>query len=389
MPARTILRGAVALRPDGRLVHADVLIEDERIAEVRTEVAATEDTAIADVDGLTLLPGFIDVHVHGGGGHSLITNDAEEVRRYARWVVSRGVTSFLATICGDSLEHGLASARTATESVGPIEGGATLVGLNYEGPFISPERLGAIPRDWLQAPTLDLLKELDRAANGTIAVMTVAPELESAIQLIAAADERGIVVSIGHTNATYDQALLGFAAGARHVTHAFNAMRPLHHRDPGPLAAARDWPEATIEVIADGVHLHPATVRLLTHAFGADRVCLVTDAVRPAGLDEGVFRIGGQEAHLESGAIRLPDGTIAGSAATMDTLVRNVVAWEAGTLTEAAAMASTTPARMLGLEAQKGALIPGFDADIVALTPGLEVAKTWVAGQCVYDANHR
>ena len=387
MPNLTILRGANVLRADGRIGPADLLIEDERIADVRPDIPAPENAAIIDVTGLTLLPGFIDVHVHGGGGMSLITNDSEEVRRYARWVVSRGVTAFLPTICGDTLEHGLASTRTATEAVGPIEGGATAIGINLEGPFISPDRTGAIPREWLQTPSLEMLKELDRAANGTLAVMTVAPELPGAVQLIAAADERGIVISIGHTDATYEQTLIGFAAGARHVTHAFNAMRPLHHRDPGPLAAARDWPEATIEMIADGVHLHPATVRLLAHAFGPQRVCLVTDAVPPAGLGIGVFRIGGQEATLLGDAIRLPDGTIAGSATTMDALVRNVVTWEATTLAGAAAMASTTPARMLGLEAQKGALTPGFDADIVALTETLDVARTWVAGVQVYDAD--
>jgi N-acetylglucosamine-6-phosphate deacetylase len=214
--------------------------------------------------------------------------------------------------------------------------------------------------------------------------MTLAPELHGAREIIALALERDARVAIGHTDATYDVAKGAFADGASHVTHAFNAMRPLHHREPGPVGAAIEADGVTIEVIADGVHLHPATVGMLIRAAGVDRVCLVTDAVSPAGLDSGTFRIGREEARLETGSIRLPDGTIAGSAATMDGVVCNVVEWGLTGVAEALKMASHVPARVAGVESRKGAVAAAYDADLVALSEDLQVNRTWVGGRLVY-----
>ena len=221
--------------------------------------------------------------------------------------------------------------------------------------------------------------------EGTIRVMTIAPELDGAAPVINAALAGGVRVSVGHTDAKYEEARDGFSMGASHVTHAFNAMRPLHHRDPGPIGAALASPGVTIEVIADGVHLHPTTVSLLVRALGPDRICLVTDAVRPAGLDSGTFRIGGHDAVMDHGSIRLPDGTITGSAATMDAALRNVVSWGVASVAEGISMASGTPARALGVGDRKGAIAPGNDADIVALDDELNVVATWVGGALVYQ----
>jgi N-acetylglucosamine-6-phosphate deacetylase len=237
----------------------------------------------------------------------------------------------------------------------------------------------------LQAPAGDVLDSLLEATHGTLRLMTVAPELEGASGVIGALVEAGVRVSVGHTDATFAQARDAFEAGASHITHAFNAMRPLHHREPGPLAAALAFGGVTVEVIADGVHLHPATVALLVKAFGHGRVCLVTDAVSPAGLGEGSFLIGGHEARLVGGSIRLPDGTIAGSAATMDAVVRNCVEWAIASLAETVRMASEAPARTLGLADRKGSLSAGMDADIVALDGEMNVVATWVAGRMVYE----
>jgi N-acetylglucosamine-6-phosphate deacetylase len=216
-------------------------------------------------------------------------------------------------------------------------------------------------------------------------MMTVAPELPGAPALMAAAASAGVSISLGHTNAHFDTAATAFKAGASHVTHALNAMRPFHHRDPGVVGAALDASGVTIEVVADGVHLHSATVRMLLRAFGPERAALVTDAVTPAGLDQGLFRIGNEEAVLASGRIVLADGTIAGSAATMDGLLRNVVGWGCATLSEAVRMLSTVPASVAGSGATRGRIAPGYAADIVALTADLEVAATWVAGRQVYS----
>ena len=384
MAGIALLRGARALLPDGRMQAADVLLENGRITAVAPALTAPSNAEIMALEGLTLAPGFIDVHVHGGGGFSLLSADAGEVARYANWAASRGVTGFLATICAASLEQGIACARAGTAAKANREG-ARLLGVNFEGPFVSPERRGALPQSWLQTPDVRLLDRLLDA--GDVRVMTIAPELDGSDAVIRRALERGVTVSLGHTDAAFDIASRAFQAGASHITHAFNAMRPLHHREPGPIGAAMAADNVTVEAIADGVHLHPATVRLLIEALGPDRVCLVTDAVTPAGLDSGVFRIGGEEASLQDGSIRLPDGTIAGSAATMDAVVRNVVEWDCADLAAALRMASAVPSRVAAASARAGAIKPGYDADLVALTPDLRVARTWVAGRVVYSSD--
>jgi N-acetylglucosamine-6-phosphate deacetylase len=376
----TLLRGARVLMPEGSLKAIDVLVEDGQIKDVGSVREVPSGAEIVALDGLTLAPGFIDVHVHGGGGFSLLGADAGEVERYSAWAVSRGVTSFLATICGGNLEHGIACAQ-AVSAAKPD--GARILGVNFEGPFVSPERRGALPKDWLQPPDISVLDRL--FDTGDVRVMTIAPELDGADAVIRRTLDRGVAVSVGHTDATYDVARRAFEAGASHVTHAFNAMRPLHHREPGPIGAAIASKNVTVEAIADGVHLHPATVRLLIQALGPDRVCLVTDAVTPAGLPSGVFRIGSEEASLHDGSIRLPDGTIAGSAATMDGVVRNVVEWGCADLAGALRMASSVPARTAGVADRLGAISRGYDADLVALTPDLRVARTWVGGRVVYS----
>jgi N-acetylglucosamine-6-phosphate deacetylase len=380
MNGRILLSGAEIVTPDGILEAASVLIEDGVIAAVGTHLDAggADET---DLSGCVLAPGFVDVHVHGGGGHSLITSDPAEIQSYARWAVSQGVTSFLATVCTPDVDGALACLR-AVAAAGETTDGARLLGANLEGPFVSPQRRGALPPSWPTAPYSETFQRLHEASNGRLRLITIAPELPGALDVIREAVATGVRVSVGHTDAAYEIAREAFAAGATHVTHAFNAMRPFHHREPGPLGAALEAGGVTVEVIADGVHLHPATVRMLVCAFGPERVALVTDGVTPAGLDSGAFRIGEAEARLENGRMTLPDGTIAGSVATMADVVRNVVRWGVADIAVAATMAATTPARALGLDAR---IAPGCPADLVALTPDLEVARTWVAGRLVYQ----
>ena len=384
MSDRTLLSGARVVTPDSRTEPADVLIEDGRITNVGPDLSA-DGAKTVDLSGHVIAPGFIDVHVHGGGGHPLITPNPGEIEAYSRWAVSQGVTSFLATVCATTPDAALdcltacANAREATD-------GAALLGVNLEGPFVSPERRGALPPSWAATPDIDTFRRLLAASGGKLRLMTVAPELPGATEVIREALSAGVRVSVGHTDATYEVSRDAFAAGASHVTHAFNAMRPFHHREPGPLGAALEAEDVTVEVIADGVHLHPATVRTLVSAFGAERIALITDGVTPAGLDNGTFRIGDVEARLKDGGMRLPDGTIAGSVATMADVVRNVVRWGIADLAAATTMASATPARALGLGERKGRIAPGYDADFVALTADLSVAATWVAGQLAFRA---
>jgi N-acetylglucosamine-6-phosphate deacetylase len=379
-----LLRGAEVLLPEGRIERADVLIEGGKIAQVATRIKPPPEAQIVELSGLTLSPGFIDVHVHGGGGFSLLTGSAEEVASYAAWAPSHGVTGFLATICAANLEDGIACAEAASAAMKRGGDGARILGINFEGPFVNPDRRGALPAGWLQKPDAGILDRL--LAAGAVRVMTIAPELDGAEAVIRKALKKHITVSVGHSNAEYEVAKQAFAAGASNITHAFNAMRPLHHREPGLIGAAIDTKNVTVEVIADGVHLHPATVHLLIKALGPERVCLITDAVTPAGLGSGTFRIGGEEAKLDGVSVRLPDGTIAGSAATMDAVVRNVVNWGCASLASALQMASAVPARVAGVADHASRIAVGRDADLVALTDDLQIARTWVGGRIVYSS---
>ena len=378
-----VLAGARVLTPDEEIAEGSVIVEDGRIAEVAAGLSPPASAEVVDLRGLTLAPGFIDIHVHGGGGFSLATGDAEELRSYARWVVAHGVTSFVASIVGEMPEESETALRAIAEA-GSAGGGAELLGAHLEGPFVSPQRRGALPEGWLSPPDAVLLERLLEAAGGRLRLITLAPELPGAAALLEQAARAGCVVAVGHSDATYREARDAFARGARHLTHAFNAMRPFHHREPGPLGAALDAQGVSVELIADGVHVHSAAARMVVRAKGVEGVVLVTDGVPPAGLSEGSFRIGGRGARLAEGRIALPDGTIAGSAATMARVVRHVVGEGIATAAQAARMASTVPAGVLGLGERKGRIARGYDADLVALDSELNVARTWVAGLVVY-----
>ena len=383
MPAAISCQSIVT--PDGSLTPGAVVIGDDgRIVEAGVVPRVPEGAQVIDLPEATLVPGFIDLHVHGGGGFSLATHDSEEIRSYARWAVSHGVTSFLPTICAGSIDEGFEYIRTAAQASGPVDGGANVLGVNLEGPFVNPARRGALPAGWIAPPDIATFERLAEAADRNLRVMTFAPELPGAMELLRAAVAGGIVVAIGHTDADFDGAAEAFASGASHITHALNGMRRFHHREPGPVFAALVRAGVSIELIADGVHLHPATVQALISAAGFDRITLVSDGVPPAGLNTGSFALGAEEARVAEGRVLLPDGTIAGSAETLDHIVRNIVLGQAADLSSAARMASTVPARVLGLDNRKGRIAPGYDADLVALDAGLNVAMTWVQGRVVY-----
>lgn len=380
----TALTGARILTPDEEIGRGTVIIDDGRIVEVGRDVRVPPRAAVTQLASATLVPGFIDIHVHGGRGFSLAAGDVEELRSYARWVVATGVTSFLASVAADSPAAGEAALRAVAAAAGPVAGGAGLLGAHLEGPFVNPVRRGALPEGWLRQPDAGLLRRLMEAAAGHLRVVTLALELPGARALLEEALKAGCVVALGHSDATYEEGREAFAAGARHLTHAYNAMRPFHHREPGLLGAALESTGVTVELIADGVHVHPAAARLLLAAKGDEGVALITDGVPLAGLSEGTFLIGGREAALSQGRVAYEDGTIAGSAATMDAVVRNAVEWGLAPLSSAARMASTVPAAVLGLDGRKGRVAPGYDADLVALDGELEVVTTWVGGEMLH-----
>lgn len=384
----TALLNARVLTPDEELFGATVVVRDGRIEAVGASLAPPVGAEPLDLAGLTLAPGFVDMHVHGGGGFSLVTEDPEEIRSYARWVVSRGVTGFLVTVVGAPLpqmRRWLAAAAAASEET---EGAARCLGVHLEGPFVNPARRGALPAEGLRPPDVAEFLALNEAAQGRLKVITLAPELPGAAEVVSAARQRGVVVSMGHTNATYEQALDAIGRGVRQATHCFNGMRPFHHRDPGCLGAILSSPSVSAELIADGVHVHRGAMALLLAAKGSQGTILVTDGITAAGLGDGVYSLAGEAIEVQDGVASLPDGTLAGSVVTMDRAVRNVVSASGGALTslpEAVRMASGNPAAALGLGESLGRIAPGFAADLVALDDRLEVAMTFVGGQPAYE----
>jgi N-acetylglucosamine-6-phosphate deacetylase len=378
------LLNARVLTPDEEILRATVILEEGRIAAVGEGLPLPPSAQVTDLGGLTLAPGFIDIHVHGGGGFSLMTEDSEEIRSYARWVVGTGVTAFLTTLAAASrpqMERWLAVAASVGEGV---PGGATPLGVHLEGPFLNPARKGAIPAEGLRPPDVGELLAHVETARGRLKLIVVAPEMAGARELITAARDQGLVVSLGHSDATYEEALEAISLGMTQATHCFNAMRPFHHRDPGCLGAVLTSPQVSAELIADGVHVHPGAMALLFGAKGSDSTILVTDGVAPAGLGPGTYSFAERQIEVTDAVARLADGTISGSVTTMDQMVRNLVRLGLTSLQEALRMASLNPAGALGFKGSKGRIAPGFDADLVALDEDLKVAMTFVGGELAY-----
>ncbi len=320
---------------------------------------------LTDLRGRWVLPGFVDVHVHGGGGTSFTEGSAGDARNAAAFHRGHGTTTMLASLVTAPLDE--LEARAALLAGLADEG--LIAGVHLEGPFLSAARCGAQDPRHMLAPDVAVFERLRAAARGHLRVITLAPELPGAAGVIRAAAGAGVTVAVGHTDATAEVAAAAVDAGATHATHLFNGMRPWHHREPGAAGALLDREEVTCEIIADGVHLHDITVRLAARAAGPGRLVLVTDAMAAAGMPDGSYQLGSQRVDVAGGVARLAGGTgnpgaIAGSTATMAAVVRHAVA--AGLpVPEAAAAASATPARVLGLGDRTGALRPGLAADLV------------------------
>lgn len=339
----------------GELRPLEVLVADGRLAEVGSSLTAPDGARVVEVDVLS--PGFVDLHVHALDGAG--TFAPADVPGLSTALARRGVTSFLATVSAAPVAQLLPLLAPVATT------GARCRGVHLEGPWLSTAHAGAQPREALVAPDL---AELDRLlAAGPPAMITLAPELPGALEVVAKASAAGVVVALGHSGATYAHATAAVVAGAQHVTHCFNAMRPLHHREPGLVGAALDLPDVTVEVIADGVHLHPAVVRLLWRACGAARLCLVSDAVDIALPGDGVAQ--------------LEDGTLAGSRIGLDQAVRNLVGWGIP-VADALTMASVTPGGRLGLPP---GIEVGADADLTLLDEDLHVVMTVVEGRVVWE----
>jgi N-acetylglucosamine-6-phosphate deacetylase len=372
-----LLTGGRVVIPQGVLSPGWIRLAGSTIDAVGTgDVPEQRGLAATDLHGHWVLPGFVDMHVHGGGGASFTEGPADDARRAAEFHRRHGSTTIVASL----VTAPLADLEARTAVLAGLAGEGVLAGIHLEGPFLSAARCGAQDPRHMVAPDVAAFERLHAAAAGHLRVITLAPELPGAADLIMAAARGGVTVAVGHTDATADITAAAVDAGVTHATHLFNGMRPLHHREPGPAGALLDRSEVTCEVIADGVHLHDIAIRLTARAAGPGRLVLITDAMVAAGMPDGSYRLGSIRVNVTGGVARLAGdepgaagagtaragtaGAIAGSTATMAAVVRHAIA--AGLpVTEAAAAASTTPARVLGLGDRTGALRAGLAADLV------------------------
>ena len=378
-----LIHGATLLTPEMQIEDAAVVIEGDRIAQVgrRHQVAAPLDAQTLDAHGLLLAPGFIDLQLNGAFGDDF-TMTPPAIWRVAAQIPRYGVTSFLPTIITSPLEK-IAQAQEALATGRPAGfSGATPLGLHLEGPFLNPCKKGAHNPEYMRAPDLNLVAGWSPETH--VRLVTLAPELPGALGVIRCLTGRGVVVSAGHSTATYDQAQAGFAAGTRYGTHLFNAMSPLAHREPGLPGALLATPGQTVGLIPDGTHVHPGLIKVIWTAKGQRETSVVSDAMAALGMAPGRYQLNDYEVIVSEKDARLSDGTLAGSVLAMDDAIRNLIAFTGCTLSEALATVTTTPADLLGIGSERGRIRPGLIADLVLLTPDLRVAMTIAAGQIVW-----
>lgn len=380
---RFTLRGTRLVDATMDLAETDITIDGTRIEQLGP--AEQEPGKVLDASSAIIMPGFIEVHTHGGGGFALHTTRADEIRAYARWAPSAGVTSFLTTVVGTPTALPVAQLRAAVEAIEQPGTGAEVLGIYLEGPYLNVKRRGAHPAHWLRQPDPAETALILELTKGYLRLITLAPELPGAHAMIKHLVEAGVTVSIGHTDATYEQAQEALALGVTHMTHCFNAMPPLLHRAPGPLTAVLDDTRVQGELIADGIHVHPAVMRMLIKLLGPERTVVITDAQAGAGLANcATFEFAGQTAQVLCGAAYLADGTLAGSILTMQQALRHILNTTALSLSEAVGMLTLNPARTAHVTGRKGRLHVGYDADLLIFDTDLCLQATFCQGQLAY-----
>ncbi|HWS18166.1 MAG TPA: N-acetylglucosamine-6-phosphate deacetylase [Candidatus Elarobacter sp.] len=382
---KTVVTAARLLTPTEIIDQPVLVIEDERIAALgpREQLAIPTNARHHDFPGKILAPGFIDIHIHGGSGHDVMELDTSALAAIERGMFKHGVTSYLPTTVTAPLPDTLRSLEhlgKAIQANHRTPGRSRPLGIHLEGPFISHAKRGVHPPENLIPPSPELLRQLHEASGGTVRMLTIAPELDGAVQTIAEAVRLGIQSSLGHSNATFAQANAGIDAGARNATHTFNAMRSLDHREPGILGAVLSDDRVTADLIADGLHVAPVVIKLFLRAKGVDRAVLITDAISATGMPDGKYKLGGFEVEVKGDRCDL-EGKLAGSVLTLDRAVRNVMRFVPLTLEDAVRLVTLNPARLLGMNETYGTLGTGGPADVVVLTPSGEVVATMADGQ--------
>jgi N-acetylglucosamine-6-phosphate deacetylase len=380
---KTAITARLALSPLESIENPVILIEDGFIVSISSRAATPlpQNARFLDLGDSIVAPGFIDIHVHGGAGHDVMQSDNDALARMERHFATHGVTSYCPTTVTAPIDVTLnALDRLAlADRIARNGDRARPIGLHLEGPFISHAKRGVHPPENLVAPSIELFDRMWNAASGKVAVMTVAPELPGAPEMIKEAASRGVCISLGHSNATLAETEAGLSAGARHATHTFNAMRPLDHREPGILGKVLADDRVTADLIADGIHVHPEVVSLFLRTKGPEGAVLITDAISATGMGDGKFRLGGFEVEVKGDRCEY-DGKLAGSVLTLDRAVRNILKFTAWSLQQAIRLATLNPARVLGRN-DIGIIAPGAKADFAVLSLSGEVQRTIINGE--------
>ncbi|HEX8284725.1 MAG TPA: N-acetylglucosamine-6-phosphate deacetylase [Pyrinomonadaceae bacterium] len=385
-----LLKGARLVLPNEVVEDGSLLVEAGRIARLSAGVGAPDGAREIDLAGLTVYPGFVDVHIHGAVGVDTLEASASDLARVARYLAGEGVTAWLPTLVPAPVENYRRAVGAVEELMRAQDAGtpaARALGVHYEGPFVNKRQCGALRtayfRDFREGTELDDLPTL--SPGGAAHMITLAPEVEGGVSLVGELSRRGWVVSVGHTRADVRTLELAREAGARHMTHFLNAMAPLHHREPGPIGWGLLQDDVTVDIIADGVHSDPLMLRLVLRCKTPARVSLISDAVAPAGLGDGEYRVWGETITVEGGRTRNERGSIAGSVISMRDAVRTALALGVAE-PDVARVASLNPARLVGADSDCGSIETGKRADLAALDTDGRVRLTLVGGRVAYDS---
>lgn len=369
------------------IITGDLVIKEGKIKAILTSGHLDiDDEEVIDARGQSVIPGFIDSHIHGANGYDTMDEDPEAILEIAKHLVSEGTTSFLATTMTESI-HAIETALAHAKDTNTPVGTAELLGIHLEGPFVNVVKKGAQPEQHIIKPDLDLFKRWQTLSGNKIKTVTMAPEEDVDGQFIKAVKDTGINVSMGHTDVSFDEAKQATKYGVNQVTHLCNQMNGIHHRDVGLVGASFLLPHLKLELISDGIHVSDEMLQLIYNNVGSEKLMLITDAMRAKGLEDGTYTLGGQTVHVANNKATLDDGTLAGSVLPMIDGAKRMLDLEGPTMHDIIQMASVNPARQLGVYDRKGSIEVGKDADLLIIDHDLQLKKTITKGVVAYEGD--